>query len=528
MPGQLTRTQDELLLHNRLFEFLHRTALDIMNRRDVLDLLEAIVNRASELIGATTGCVLLVSEDKTQRIRVVATGEARPYLNSRNCIEEGVAGEVWRTGQVVVQNDYQAWPQHVAEIGCVAKAVVYFPLKNNDEVVGIIGLWHTEEGKIFSPRDVEWLQQFASLASIAYTNAILHKEAQREIAERKEAEKLQRALYRISETTSSTSSLDDLYQAVHAIIGELISAKNFYIALHCEYTDTVNFPYYVDEFDDNPGPRVGRRGMTEYVIRTGQAAFIPPVVHDQLVQAGEIECIGTSSIDWLGVPLKIAGQVIGVIAVQSYTPGKRYTEKDKEILSFVSNQVAMAIERKKAEEKLLFMSMHDSLTGLYNRAWFEEELQRIVETTASSVVIAIGDVDELKLVNDTLGHSAGDEMIIAAAQIMKQALRPCDAASRIGGDEFALILPDADLAIVEEIFRRIRCAAVQYRTETGKPLSLSLGFSLLQPGKAQSAQNLIKEADYRMYRDKVTRSETVHNELSRIVNLMVADRQRGK
>src|SRR3989449_6167054 len=175
----------------------------------------------------------------------------------------------------------------------------------------------------------------------------------RDITERRRAEQIQLATYRISEAAHAAGNLQDLFAAIHEIVGGLMPAKNFYIALYDPAAELLSFPYFVDEYDpDFPSKRLGK-GLTEYVLRTGQALLATPELHQELEQRGEVELIGAPSIDWLGVPLKAGDRTIGVLVAPTYTPGVRYGEREKHILQFVSTQVAMAIERKRAEEGLL-------------------------------------------------------------------------------------------------------------------------------------------------------------------------------
>src|SRR5438094_8004421 len=175
----------------------------------------------------------------------------------------------------------------------------------------------------------------------------------RDVTEAKRAERIQLATYRISEAAHAAGSLQELFRAIHGIVGELMPAKNFYIALYDAASDLLTFPYYVDEYDnDFPAKRPGK-GLTEYVLRTGAPLLVTPEVQAELERRGEVELIGAPSIDWLGVPLRIGDRPIGVLVAQTYTPGVRYGETEKQILQFVSTQVAMAIERKRAEEQLL-------------------------------------------------------------------------------------------------------------------------------------------------------------------------------
>ncbi|HYU10071.1 MAG TPA: response regulator [Gemmatimonadales bacterium] len=163
---------------------------------------------------------------------------------------------------------------------------------------------------------------------------------------------LQIATYRIAQVAMSATRLEELLPTIHDIVSELMPAKNFYIALYDPATDLVTFPYFVDEVDPAPAPRHPGRGITEYVLRTGQPLLVKPESLPDLASLGAVESIGTASVDWLGVPLKQADRTVGVLAVQTYTAGVRYEEHHKEMLEFVSTQIASAIERKRAEETL--------------------------------------------------------------------------------------------------------------------------------------------------------------------------------
>ncbi len=170
--------------------------------------------------------------------------------------------------------------------------------------------------------------------------------------ERRETRRTLGATYRISEAAHEAGSLQELYRAIHGIVAALMPARNFYIALHDAERGSLSFPYFVDEFDAPPASKPLGRGMTEYVLRTGEPLLGTPGVFADLVRRGEVEPIGAPSIDWLGAPLEVEGKTIGVLVLQSYTERVRYSERHKRTLQFVSTQVAMAIERVRAEEAL--------------------------------------------------------------------------------------------------------------------------------------------------------------------------------
>ncbi len=173
-----------------------------------------------------------------------------------------------------------------------------------------------------------------------------------DVTERVDAGRVQNALYRISEGASSARDLGSFYAAVHAIVGELMYAHNFFLALFDEAADTLVFPYWVDAEDPAPvGPQPRRRGLTEYVLRTGKPLHAPAAVFDDLLRRGDVEPIGAPAVDWLGVPLERAGKSFGVLAVQSYREDVRYGEREEAVLAFVARHIAQALERKAAAEE---------------------------------------------------------------------------------------------------------------------------------------------------------------------------------
>jgi two-component system cell cycle sensor histidine kinase/response regulator CckA len=174
----------------------------------------------------------------------------------------------------------------------------------------------------------------------------------RDITEQKRAEELNAALYAIAARSQSAEDLQQFFAAIHNIVGQLMNARNFYIALYDPQSQLLSFPYFVDEEDPTPVPKPLGRGLTEYVLRSGEPILATPAVFEELVRRGEVELIGAASLDWLGVPLKSGTNCIGVLVLQSYNENTRFSERDREILKFVSQQLAAAIEHKRYEEAL--------------------------------------------------------------------------------------------------------------------------------------------------------------------------------
>jgi two-component system cell cycle sensor histidine kinase/response regulator CckA len=170
--------------------------------------------------------------------------------------------------------------------------------------------------------------------------------------EQARAHELQTAIYRIAQVAMHTPGLAELLPAIHRIVGELMPAQNFFVALYDPAHDLLSFPYAVDEYDTDFSPRKLGKGLTGHVVRTGEPLLVTPEVQAELERRGEVELIGPPSLDWVGVPLKVGARTIGALVAQTYAPGIRYGEREREILQFVSTQVAMAVERSQAEAEL--------------------------------------------------------------------------------------------------------------------------------------------------------------------------------
>ena len=174
----------------------------------------------------------------------------------------------------------------------------------------------------------------------------------RDISERKRAEALSSALYRIAEKASAAQDLQQFFAAIHGIVDELMCARNFSIAIHDPESQLISFPYFVDEQESAPAPAKLASGLTEYVLRTGEPLLCTPELAKQLQQRGHIKLTGRPPLQWLGVPLKVNSHILGAVVLKSYSKNTRLSERDKEVLALVSQQLAAAIDRKRNEQAL--------------------------------------------------------------------------------------------------------------------------------------------------------------------------------
>ena len=371
---------------------------------------------------------------------------------------------------------------------------------------------------------------------------------QAEINERRRAEAVQTALFRISELALSCNSQADFHAQLHAVICTLLDARNFYIALVNATGDGVDFVYSVDEKKPRLMSRPFSGGLTEYTIRQGQPLLAMREDIDRLIADGEVCEFGIRSHCWLGVPLLNDDEIMGVIAVQSYTPDVVFNAQDQRLLAFVAGNIGNSLnrhrdrgrlldahaelerrvverthelgevnqkllgqigERLRAEERLTHLALHDVLTGLPNRM----HLQETLEQTIAHARLGIGpgfallflDLDRFKWVNDSIGHAAGDQMLVEVARRLVRMIRADDVVARLGGDEFALVVrSDGGAAAAMELGRRLLkiLEAPMWVGERELFPSGSVGIALWHP-RYTSGADLLRDADAAMYRAKV-------------------------
>lgn len=326
----------------------------------------------------------------------------------------------------------------------------------------------------------------------------------RDITGRKRAETLQTALLAISEAAHAAADLLALFHRIHAIISGLLPARNFFVALYDAQTDTLSFPYFVDEHDETPAPmRIDSGTLSAEVIRSGEALLLTPG-SDMVLSDRVGPVVGRESLDWLGVPLIAQQGVLGALVVQSYSGDTRYTDKDKQLLQFVSAQVAAAVERKQTETWLRHIAQHDVLTALPNRKLFDDRLQTALARAHrehARLALLYIDLDTFKQVNDTLGHGVGDRLLHEVARRITGCVRESDTVGRMSGDEFVVLLNGIQLAShAMSVAEKIRAALQLPFVLDGHTLRITASIGVaVHPEHGDEGQHLIREADHAMY-----------------------------
>lgn len=454
----------------------------------------------------------------------------------------------------------------------------------------------------------------------------------RDITKRKRLEAESRAISRIIHGAASTANLEELLELIHKTIKKIVYAENFFVALYDPATEMLTMQFWVDKYDPMPAPLKVGRSLSAYVFRQGRSMLFTDADSKKLIEKGEVESVGTDSPIWLGVPLKTPAGVIGVLVVQDYENSDTYTHRDVELLTSVADQIALAIERKRADEalrrsqerfelvtratsdaiwdwnfetneiwwnegfqklfgylpdevgtdleswterlhpddtgrvvedmqrhiksgntnwsdeyrfrrkdgtyafvidrgyvvyedgkpvrmlgsmmdvterksledQLTHQALHDPLTKIANRALFQNRVDHALTKLArshSSLAVLFLDLDNFKAINDSLGHAAGDKLLVAVAERLQDCLRNTDTAARLGGDEFAVLVetvhrPDEAVMIAERILSVFR----QPFNIEGKEIFVGTSIGIAASStNAMSSEALLRNADLAMY-----------------------------
>ena len=432
------------------------------------------------------------------------------------------------------------------------------PLFHEGELFGGVVVQSYSSEQIYTKEDEEIL---AFVATHIATALARHEAAEQlekhvvqrthelrdEIAVRVRSEKLQSALYRISQLASGKETLKKFFADIHSIVTELIEASNFYIALVSDDGEQLDFPYSVDEAGGTRQPRPRGHSVTDFVIESKNPLLLDQDSLHPHLERDEFEVVGAQFQSWMGVPLIINDSAVGIIAVQSYSEEVKYSLRDLDLLNFVASHISNALERRRSdlallkaydelefrveertkelaetnallrmqidvreqvEERLKHDNLHDGLTGLPNRQFLTERLNQAISAFRRDnrhlFAVLFLDLDRFKVVNDSVGHLVGDELLKEAAHRISCCVRGPDTVARLGGDEFCVLLDgihqaEDSIAVADRIIDAfndpIRIAGKDLYT------SASIGIAICAD-RYRSPEELLRDADVAMYRAK--------------------------
>jgi diguanylate cyclase (GGDEF)-like protein/PAS domain S-box-containing protein len=480
---------------------LRATGVDISAELELSRLLKTILERAVSLLDASGGELGLFEEDSQDLIIVVSHNLGQDYAGTRLAMGEGGMGTVAVNLEPLIINDYISWegrlPLYAAENW---HSVMASPLMVHGRLVGVISVVDEDPTRLFSPADLELLNMFATQSAIAVDNAHLYKEAI-------ESTERRAVLHNVSqEIVSASLEPEQIYATIHKAAGQLMPAEAFVITLVDRAYGDIHAVYLVDRFVRTPSQRIPlTQGLSGQVLSTGKSVYIED--YEQLDEKFGIH-FGTEEYirSVLAVPLRLGEEIIGMISVQSYQ-SNAYTAEDMLLLEMLASHAAIALENARLFAEVQLLAITDPLTDLYNRRGLAELGRREIDRSRrfgrplSAIML---DIDNFKSVNDTFGHSIGDQVLVGLADVCRSLLREVDLLVRYGGEEFLILLPEADLSSTIQVAERLRrrIGRTSFHTDPGEiHITISLGVVAFR-NETDDLEILINRADEALYAAK--------------------------
>ncbi len=476
---RLTRQVDEITLQqsiihrqNEYLLCLHETALHVMEHQEVCALMQTLLKRLTLLLDVEHAFVAWTQEKEerfSERFALGAFVDAPLSLAAQQNL--GLLLEKFKLpllldSAALIHAELSGFePFH---------AVLAAPLSAGQDVIGFFVLAQRDRSRHFAAADKELVNRFAQLAALALENARLHAGKQTEIQIRKRAE--ENARQQANQTETLLSLIPDLIFRV--------DSDGTYLYCKAPQMEEI-LPFSTEDL-------IGKRVHD----------VLPPELSTRIMSAIE-RTLQTKQLQFIEYELPQAdGQL-------RHWEGRLLYANANEIIAIVRDITC----QNQMLQQLQQLSIHDALTGLFNRSYFQQQLLLYTEEDCLPLTIFVCDIDGLKLINDTLGHQHGDQLLKNTAQVLQKAVRQIDTISRIGGDEFAIILPHTGQAAAAAIQQRIASTLAEYNNaHPSLPLGLSIGFANAETHPFD-IHLLFREADDQMYQQKHLHKKTSHGNI---------------
>lgn len=455
---------------------IQETTSTLMGRHDPNELLETVVARAAALAGTPNGYLYLADREAGVLRLAVGLGIFRGLDGLEIRRGEGLGGRVWDSGDPVCVADYDAWPGRAAGLAGASPigSAIGVPLTAGAEVIGVIGLAAGAADRVFDDTDVAGLSRFAQLASVALENARLHATARAELAARtRSEEELRTSAERLRRLADAS------FEALVIHRGGLVLEVN---------------SAFVGLFGRTAEAMIGRPVLD---------LFPEPVRAALALQLATDDETPYETVALLGNGSEAAVELIGrTIPYADEAPARATAIRDIR-------------ERRAIQERLARQSFYDTLTGLPNRSLFLDRVTHALSWArpgdATPLAVLMLDLDRFKVINESLGHAVGDQLLAAVGRRLGETLRPADTLARLGGDEFAILVDGlAGEAAAEGLARRaLDALAAPFPVEGRETyIAASVGIAVSRGG-TQSASDLLREAEIALYRAKADPGDRV-------------------
>ncbi|ALQ08573.1 MULTISPECIES: EAL domain-containing protein [Pseudoalteromonas] len=512
-------TNEALEIKTEQLSIINQFSSSLLQLDTLEELLEYVTTQVVNRLGFVD-CVIYLADDSASILNQVASmgipHQRYKYRAQRKVIQfsEGISGFVARTGEAVMLGDVSTDSRYIADER-PAQSELCVPLIYKEQILGVIDCEHPIKN-YFTNAHLEILTTVAHLLSAKINQVNTVNNLQQTVEQLNNAQKLENSLLQIANLTYKASDLDTFFESLHAIINSLLRADNFFIALYDKQVDILDIVYIVEEgIQTSTHQKFSKEQLKDtasyYLLQKDQPLLFTKKDYKQQIADGHFKMIGRQSESWLGVPFKANERISGVIVVQSYDKSLHYSEHDSSLLTYVSRQISMAIDRQLARQELEHRALHDELTGLANRSLLIERAKHAIlrltrAKKGTSHALLYLDFDRFKSINDSLGHEVGDHFLIRICELIKATVRNTDTFARLGGDEFAIFMENiTHRNQVNEALKRIQTVLSKPIDVDGHLLQASTSIGIAYSDNINDkAYILLQQADAAMYEAKST------------------------
>lgn len=502
-----------------LYRTLFRISYEILASEDLQGTLDAILQAIAEHTPFRRGALTLydraiapdsIAEVSIARTAFVGLSEAEIAAIRADAMapaeRRNIFQERFRVGRsYYIPHELDPWAREAptaTEVSVRRKTwhpddLLFIPLwLREDELLGMISVDKPADGRAPTPERLEPIETFANLAALAIGKA-------RVIERQRELQRRLQGLYSLSSELARSEDLETLMDHAMALItehfdydyGALMLLEGDELVLRGFHSSLPADELRYDRFMRVPI----EQGVTGWVARHGRTAWVRDAQHDESFISGHPDIRSE-----LAVPIVSEGTTLGVLNIETTTVDG-FSEIDRDLLESLASQLAVVIQSVRRRQELQTMAIHDPLTDAYNRHFFAELMERErarSERTGRPISLVLLDLDDFHRVNQHFGHLTGDAVLVEVAKLLAASVREMDAVIRYGGDEFLVVMPEADETAVERARRRIEARMSERGFPHGVVVRASLGTATWHPDEGRSLDEVLDEADRWMYRRK--------------------------
>ncbi len=491
------RKEEDLSRRDRQYRATTRLLTNTAHNLDTY--FDSFLRDALHLVKAPTGYIALIDAKRKLLVIEHAIGPVAEFVKEPRAVDDTLQGQVFKKGHSIYVEDYRQFPQRFQDPRLSRfTSFIALPIRQGNQIRGVLSVAWLDEIHPLSEEDQEVLQQYADLASVAMERANANARITRQ----------NQLLHYLADTSKALLGQLHLDKVLQDILDKMILLVDLPHGFVCLFEGDISegtIQAGRGRFSEKTGSFVKMKGsLLNEAVRTGETAIL---TNDAINLYTKNDSLLTGVTMIVETPLRVEGKIIGLIALTAFGEPVLMDEEKISAVDQLATVASIAVKNALHHEETRTLAFQDTLTGLPNRAFLKQQLAEEIELARLGKrrgALFFIDLDDLKTVNDTLGHSIGDEVIITASKHILSAMGEKAFVARIGGDEFVVILPNENerTRIAQLADTVVQILSQEYHL-SGQHIHMSASIGItLYPDDSDTAEDALKNADSAMYAAK--------------------------